>query len=84
MSSLNSTDLHTDPSLYAGVDVYAVAGNPISHSKSPSIQQGFAKQAKQKMYYGRLQPDLHSFAQTAKTFFAAGGKGMNVTDPPFF
>ena len=81
MSAPNPIDLHTDPSLFSGVDVYAVAGNPIAHSKSPVIHQVFAEQAKQKMYYGRLQPDTNAFAIAAKTFFAAGGKGMNVTVP---
>jgi shikimate dehydrogenase len=33
------------------------------------------------MYYGRLQPALGEFAATAKSFFVAGGKGMNVTIP---
>jgi shikimate dehydrogenase len=81
MSSTDSASLHTDPSLFAGVDVYAVAGNPISHSKSPAIHQRFAKQANQLTHYGRLQPDIGSFAQAAQSFFAAGGKGMNVTVP---
>ena len=81
MSSANSTSLHTDPSLFPGVAVYAVAGNPISHSKSPAIHQRFAEQSNQRIHYGRLQPELDSFAQTAKEFFAAGGKGMNVTVP---
>lgn len=81
MSSPNPTDLHTDPSLFSGVDVYAVAGNPIAHSKSPTIHQSFAEQARQKIHYGRLQPDINSFALAAKSFFAAGGKGMNVTVP---
>jgi shikimate dehydrogenase len=63
------------------VAVYAVAGNPISHSKSPAIHQRFAGQSSQRMHYGRLQPELDSFAQAAKDFFAAGGKGMNVTVP---
>jgi len=81
MNSPNPADLHTDPSLFSGVDVYAVAGNPITHSKSPAIHQSFAEQAGQKMHYGRLQPDINSFAVTAKSFFAAGGKGMNVTVP---
>jgi shikimate dehydrogenase len=61
VSSPNPTDLHTDPSLFSGVDVYAVAGNPIAHSKSPVIHQSFAEQAKQKIHYGRLQPDINSF-----------------------
>jgi shikimate dehydrogenase len=63
------------------VDVYAVAGNPITHSKSPVIHQSFAEQARQKIHYGRLQPDINAFAVAAKSFFAAGGKGMNVTVP---
>ncbi len=81
MNSSKPADLHTDPSLFSGVDVYAVAGNPIAHSKSPVIHQYFAEQAKQKMHYGRLQPEINSFSATAKAFFAAGGKGMNVTVP---
>ena len=81
MNSHNPVDLHTDPSLFAGVDVYAVAGNPITHSKSPAIHQSFAEQAGQKMHYGCLQPDINAFAVAAKSFFAAGGKGMNVTVP---
>ena len=81
MNSNTATDLHTDPSHHLGLDVYAVAGNPISHSKSPLIHQQFAQQAKQAIHYGRLQPELDGFAKSAKTFFAAGGKGMNVTVP---
>lgn len=81
MSTQPSTDLHTDPSLYAGLDVYVVAGNPISHSKSPAIHQRFAEQSQQAMYYGRLQPEMDGFSKAAKAFFTAGGKGMNVTVP---
>lgn len=81
MSSAHLTNLDTDPSLFPGLEVYAVAGNPISHSKSPLIHQRFAEQASQRMHYGRLQPDLDSFVQSAKAFFAAGGKGINVTVP---
>lgn len=81
MNSPNPVDLHTDPTLFSGVDVYAVAGNPITHSKSPVIHQSFAEQARQTIHYGRLQPDISSFAVAAKSFFAAGGKGMNVTVP---
>ena len=79
--SLSSIDLHTDPAQFPGMDVYAVAGNPISHSKSPAIHKRFAEQSNQSMHYGRLQPALGEFAATAKSFFVAGGKGMNVTIP---
>lgn len=79
--SHSSIELHTDPTQFIGMDVYAVAGNPIGHSKSPLIHQKFAAQSQQKIYYGRLQPELGEFEHVAKTFFAAGGKGMNVTVP---
>ena len=81
MSSNPPDDLHTDPLQYSGMDVYAVAGNPISHSKSPYIHEQFAQQSKQSMHYGRLQPELDGFTSAAKSFFDAGGKGMNVTVP---
>jgi shikimate dehydrogenase len=81
MTPSASMDLHTDPSLFAGLDVYAVAGHPIGHSKSPLIHALFAEQSNQSMHYGRLQPDLGGFAQAARVFFATGGKGMNVTVP---
>ena len=74
-------DLHTDPALFPGLDVYAVAGNPIAHSKSPQIHSRFAEQAKQAMHYGRLQPALNQFTGEVKAFFVQGGKGMNVTVP---
>ena len=81
MSHANSAELHIDPTQFPGVDVYAVAGNPISHSKSPTIHKRFAEQSNQKMHYGRLQPALDEFKTAAQTFFAAGGRGMNVTVP---
>ena len=81
MSHPTSTELHTDPSQFPGVDVYVVAGNPISHSKSPAIHQRFAQQSNQVMHYGHLQPALDEFKTAAHSFFAAGGKGMNVTVP---
>ena len=81
MSSHTSNEMHTDPKCFTGLDVYAVAGNPISHSKSPLIHHEYAKQANQAMHYGRLQPELDGFAKAAKSFFASGGKGMNVTVP---
>jgi shikimate dehydrogenase len=75
------SELQTNPADFSGVDVYAVAGNPINHSKSPAIHRRFAQQTAQAMYYGMLMPELGEFAKAANTFFAAGGKGMNVTVP---
>jgi shikimate dehydrogenase len=75
------SELQTNPTDFSGVDVYAVAGNPIAHSKSPVIHRRFAQQTAQAMHYGMLMPELGEFAKAAKAFFAAGGKGMNVTVP---
>ena len=74
-------ELQVNPADFVGVDVYAVAGNPIAHSKSPAIHRRFAKQTAQAMHYGTVMPELGAFATVAKAFFAAGGKGMNVTVP---
>ena len=73
--------LPLNPADFSGVDVYAVAGNPIAHSKSPTIHRRFAQQTAQAMHYGTVMPELGAFATVAKAFFAAGGKGMNVTVP---
>jgi shikimate dehydrogenase len=81
MSQSTFAELHTDPTQFPGLDVYVVAGNPISHSKSPIIHKRFAEQSKQQMHYGRLQPALGEFRVAAQSFFATGGKGMNVTVP---
>ncbi len=81
MRPIPANDLHTEPSHFPGLDVYAVAGNPISHSKSPTIHQRFAEQSLQAMHYGRLQPSVGEFAKVVKSFFATGGKGINVTVP---
>jgi shikimate dehydrogenase len=75
------SELQINPADFSGVDVYAVAGNPIAHSKSPTIHRRFAEQTGQAMHYGMLMPGLGDFAAAAKAFFAAGGKGMNVTVP---
>jgi shikimate dehydrogenase len=75
------SELQTNPADFSGADVYAVAGNPIAHSKSPTIHRRFAEQTGQAMHYGTLMPELGEFAKAANTFFAAGGKGMNVTVP---
>lgn len=62
-------------------DRYAVIGNPVAHSKSPRIHAEFARQTGQDMVYDRLPAPLDAFAATARQFFSAGGKGLNVTLP---
>src|SRR5574343_1224985 len=65
----------TDP------DRYAVAGNPIAHSRSPLIHTQFAQQTGQAMVYDRLLCPLDDFPATLTRFAQDGAKGSNVTAP---
>ena len=62
-------------------DQYAVFGNPIQHSKSPTIHRQFAEQTGQDMHYAKQLVDENTFTASAQTFFAQGGKGLNITVP---
>ena len=63
------------------METYAVFGNPIAHSKSPLIHQQFAEQLQIDHPYGRVLAPVDAFIPTLEAFFAAGGKGANVTVP---
>lgn len=65
----------------APVDRYAVAGNPVAHSRSPAIHTAFAQQTGQVLSYERLLCPLDAFEATVRDFAAAGGRGCNVTVP---
>ena len=62
-------------------DLYAVFGNPINHSKSPSIHRMFAEQTGQDLHYTKQLVEVDKFAQSADEFFAQGGRGLNITVP---
>jgi shikimate dehydrogenase len=62
-------------------DRYAVAGNPVEHSRSPAIHQQFAQQTGQAVDYGRLLCPLDGFKATLQTFADSGARGCNVTVP---
>ncbi len=60
---------------------YAVFGNPISHSKSPTIHQWFAKQTGDHIQYTAELSTPDEFAEDIMLFFLSGGLGCNVTVP---
>jgi len=62
-------------------DRYAVFGNPVKQSKSPTIHALFAEQCSQSMQYRAVRVELDGFAQAAHNFFAGGGAGLNITVP---
>ena len=62
-------------------DQYAVAGNPVAHSRSPAIHAAFAAQTRQAVAYDRLLCPLDAFADTILGFAQGGAKGANVTVP---
>ncbi|MCO5108878.1 MAG: shikimate dehydrogenase [Burkholderiaceae bacterium] len=62
-------------------DRYAVIGNPVAHSRSPSIHARFARQTGQDIEYGRLLAPLDGFVEAVERFRDAGGRGLNVTLP---
>ena len=65
----------------AGPDRYAVAGNPVAHSRSPEIHAAFAAQTGQSLVYERLLCPLDGFEAAIRDFVASGARGCNVTVP---
>ncbi|XBS71999.1 shikimate dehydrogenase [Acerihabitans sp. KWT182] len=63
------------------MESYAVFGNPIKHSKSPSIHALFAEQTGILHPYGRVLASISDFEQDLLAFFADGGEGANITLP---
>src|SRR6478752_9843756 len=62
-------------------DRYAVIGHPVSHSRSPFIHAQFAAHTHQSISYDTIDANPADFAGTVREFFAAGGKGLNITIP---
>ncbi|MBC7192687.1 shikimate dehydrogenase [Marinobacter sp.] len=62
-------------------DLYAVVGNPISHSKSPRIHSLFASQTGEPVEYTAIQLSAGNFESRIRSEFDHGWKGFNVTVP---
>ncbi|GAA0860065.1 shikimate dehydrogenase [Aliiglaciecola litoralis] len=66
----------------SAVDRYAVFGNPIAQSKSPTIHQLFALQTEQDLTYDKILGQVGGFSASLAGFFADPyAKGCNVTMP---
>lgn len=62
-------------------DRYAVMGDPVAHSLSPTIHAQFATQTGQHLSYDRLQVPNARFERELRGFFEGGGAGLNITVP---
>jgi shikimate dehydrogenase len=60
---------------------FAVIGNPIHHSLSPTIHAQFAKQVGLSMIYEQILAPLNGFNVAAKNFISSGALGFNITVP---
>ncbi len=63
------------------LDRYAVIGNPIVQSKSPTINGLFAAATGQRMDYGKVEGRIGDFPAHMNELRAEGMRGMNVTAP---
>ena len=63
------------------MDHYAVFGNPVSHSLSPTIHSLFAKQFGHEIDYQAILVEPGEFKSTTDNFFSRGGLGLSITVP---
>jgi shikimate dehydrogenase len=62
-------------------DRYALFGNPLGHSKSPLIHNGFARSLGHDVVYSLIEAPLDGFATAAVAWRDSGAKGCNITTP---
>jgi len=63
------------------IDRYAVIGNPIAHSKSPSIHAEFAKLTGETLTYTAELVEIGEVKTFIEKFSQENGKGLNITVP---
>ena len=63
------------------MSLYAVIGDPISHSKSPLIHSDFAAETGEHIKYVAHKVSSENFDDFVNEFFEKGGSGLNVTLP---
>ncbi len=63
------------------VDHYGVFGHPVAHSLSPFIHGVFARDTGQQMSYRAYDVTPQEFTERVQSFFADGGRGLNITLP---
>ena len=60
---------------------FAVFGNPIKHSLSPTIHRFFSRQTGINLNYEAVYIPTAEFERQVHNFFATGGEGLNITLP---
>lgn len=60
---------------------FAVFGNPIDHSLSPYIHSRFSQQTGINIDYRAMNVLAKEFEPKVRSFFSAGGSGLNITIP---
>lgn len=65
----------------ASKNLYAVVGNPITHSLSPKLHQIFAERTQQVMGYTKYEIPKDEFKSMLPRLIQQGLKGFNVTQP---
>lgn len=63
------------------MEMFAVFGNPIQHSKSPFIHKMFAEQTGIVLEYEKILAPIENFEESLGVFFSQDGKGANITLP---
>ncbi len=61
--------------------LFAVLGNPIHHSLSPQLHTLFGRQTGLDIHYEKHCVEPADFSEHVQRFFAAGGRGLNITLP---